>query len=225
VSVDIVLLGAPGVGKGTQAELLSEALGIPSVSTGELFRAAVSERTRLGQLAQSYIDRGELVPDGVTIAMVQERLQGADFAAGVIWDGFPRTAIQAEALDRLLEGMARRVRVAVYIVASEETLLNRLAGRWTCQRCGALYHRLFSPPQASGICDACGGNLHQRSDDTPETHRRRIRVYEKQTAPMLEHYRTQDLLVEIDGEQDVDAVQEALREAINRTDASIGERA
>lgn len=215
MSVDIVLLGAPGAGKGTQAEMLSAALGIPAVSTGDLFRAALSERTELGIMAQSFMDRGELVPDEVTVAMVRERLQQPDCAAGVIWDGFPRTAAQAVALDELLASMGRRVLVAVHVVVSEDVLLQRLAGRWTCASCGALYHRLFSPEKVRGVCDACSGTLGQRSDDTPETHRRRIKVYNEQTAPMLDHYRAQGLLVDIDGEQDVNAVQEALCAVIN----------
>jgi adenylate kinase len=211
----IVLLGAPGAGKGTQAELLKEALDIPSVSSGELFRYAIEAGTDLGSKAKEYIDRGELVPDQVTIAMIAERLAQPDCADGVILDGFPRTLAQAEALDDVLAGMNRQVHAVVYMQVSEDTLLKRLAGRWTCRECGAVYHEVFGPEKVKGVCDACGGALYQREDDTPETQQRRIAVYLAQTAPLQERYRARGILIDIDGDQDVEAVHRDIRAAID----------
>jgi len=212
--VDIILLGAPGAGKGTQAELLRDGLGLPSVSSGDLFRAALSERTSLGLRAKTYMDKGELVPDEITVGMVAERISQADCAAGVIFDGFPRTVAQAEALDGLLGKMRRRVDIVLCIQVLEDVLLRRLAGRWTCRNCGAIYHREFNPEKVQGVCDACGGELYQRPDDTPETQQRRIQVYLQQTAPLEEYYRGRGLLVEVNGEQAVDAVQHDIVDAI-----------
>lgn len=212
--VDIILLGAPGAGKGTQAELLRDRLGLPSVSSGDLFRAALSERTSLGLRAKTYMDKGELVPDEITVGMVAERISQADCAAGVIFDGFPRTVAQAEALDGLLGKMRRRVDIVLCIQVLEDVLLRRLAGRWTCRNCGAIYHRELNPEKVQGVCDVCGGELYQRPDDTPETQQRRIQVYLQQTAPLEEYYRGRGLLVEVNGEQAVDAVQHDIVDAI-----------
>jgi len=212
--VDIVLLGAPGAGKGTQAELLRDRLSLPSVSSGDLFRAALSERTPLGLRAKAYMDKGELVPDEITVSMVAERISQKDCAAGVIFDGFPRTAGQAEELDNLFDQMQRRVDIVLYVMVSEGVLLRRLAGRWTCRECGAIYHREFSPEKVQGVCDACGGELYQRPDDTPETQKRRIQVYLQQTAPLEAYYRGKGLLVELDGEQEIDVVQGDIVKAI-----------
>jgi adenylate kinase len=187
----LVLLGAPGAGKGTQASFLSQKLGLPHVASGDLFREAIAQQTELGLLAKGYMDRGELVPDGVTIAMVMERLERRDCAQG-----------------------ARRLALVPYIKVSEETLLRRLAGRWTCKECGAIYHQSFTPPRRAGLCDACDGVLYQRADDTPETQRRRIRVYFEQTSPLIEYFRERGLLVEIDGEGSVEDVGRALLQAI-----------
>ncbi|MBN1639636.1 MAG: adenylate kinase [Anaerolineae bacterium] len=210
----VVLLGAPGAGKGTQAAKLSGALGLAHVSSGELFRENLSNETALGTLAKSYMDRGELVPDDVTIAMVMERLARPDCVAGAILDGFPRTVRQAEALDRALSEQGHRIAVAPYIEVDESLLLARLGGRWTCKRCGAVYHELYSPPRVAGACDACGGTLYQRDDDTPETHKRRIDVYFAQTKPVIDYYRTSGVLVEVDGEPDVDTVYAALLQVV-----------
>ncbi len=210
----IVLLGAPGAGKGTQAAYLEEELGIPHVSSGDLFRENLREETELGKLARTYMDRGELVPDEVTIAMVAERLARPDCAAGVILDGFPRTIAQAQALDGILAEKGHKIGVVPYIKVADEVLLARLAGRWTCRQCGAIYHQLFSPPKVAGRCDECGGELYQRADDTPETQRRRIEVYFQQTTPLIEHYRERGLLVEIDGEQPIERVRADLLAAI-----------
>ena len=210
-----MLLGAPGAGKGTQAELLKEALAIPSVSSGDLFRSAIEAGTELGLKAKGYIDRGELVPDEVTIAMVAERLAQPDCTDGVILDGFPRTVTQAEALDGVLAEMNRRVHAVLYVKVSEDTLLQRLAGRWTCRDCGAIYHEVFGPEKVNGICDVCGGALYQRDDDTPETQQRRIAVYLDRTAPLQDCYRAKGILIDIDGDQDVEAVHRDIKEAID----------
>jgi len=212
----VVLLGAPGAGKGTQATGLAKSLGMPHVASGDLFREALAKQTPLGLSAKEYMDRGELVPDGITIGMVMERLGQPDCARGVILDGFPRTIEQAKTLDAALACEGHRIDLVPYIKVSEKMLLARLAGRWTCKRCGAIYHQLFNPPRIAGVCDVCGGELYQRSDDTRETQQRRIRVYFEQTSPLIDFFRQRDLLVEVDGEQDVQHVQAALLEAIRR---------
>jgi len=210
----LVLLGGPGAGKGTQAELLSAALDIPQISTGDLFRWNLKNETELGLLAKGYMERGELVPDGVTVGMVRERLSRPDCAAGAILDGFPRTVDQAEALEALLADLGSRLAVVPYIQVPEDVLLARLAGRWTCKACGAMYHQLFSPPQQTGICDKCGGELYQRPDDTPETQKHRIQVYFEQTAPLIGYYREKGLLAEVDGRPGIDEIQAALLRVI-----------
>lgn len=206
----VVLLGGPGAGKGTQAERLSEALGIPQVSTGDLFRENLKNETELGLLAKGYMERGELVPDEVTVGMVRERLSRPDAAPGAILDGFPRTIAQAEALESLLIDLGNELAVVPYIKVPEDVLLARLAGRWTCRKCGAMYHQLFSPPKKAGVCDKCGGELYQRPDDTPETQRHRIEVYFDQTAPLIDYYRRKGLLVEVDGRPGIDEIQAEL---------------
>jgi adenylate kinase len=206
----MVLLGGPGAGKGTQAERLSKTLGIPQVSTGDLFRENLKNGTELGLLAKGYMDRGELVPDRVTVGMVRERLSRPDAAKGAILDGFPRTIAQAEALGALLGDFGFKLAVVPYIQVPEDVLLARLAGRWTCRRCGAMYHQLYSPPQQAGICNRCGGELYQRPDDTPETQQHRIRVYFEQTAPLIDYYRKKGLLVEVDGRPGIDEIQAEL---------------
>jgi len=212
----LVLLGAPGAGKGTQAELLAKELDLPHISSGDLFREAIKAKTSLGIEAQTYIDRGELVPDAVTSAMVAERLAKSDCAAGAILDGFPRTIEQAKALDDILAQRDASVTLALYIQASTETLLQRLGGRWTCRNCQAVYHVRYNPPRQPGKCDVCGEELYQRPDDMPETHRRRIEVYVEQTAPLIEHYRRQGVLVEVDGNLDIQGVQAELLAVVQR---------
>jgi adenylate kinase len=206
----MVLLGGPGAGKGTQAERMSKTLGIPQVSTGDLFRENLKNETELGLLAKGYMVRGELVPDQVTVGMVRERLSRPDAAKGAILDGFPRTIAQAEALESLLGELGHKLAAVPYIQVPEDLLLARLAGRWTCRRCGAMYHQLFSPPQQAGVCDRCGGELYQRPDDTPETQQHRIQVYFEQTAPLIDYYRKKGLLVEVDGRPGIDEIQAEL---------------
>jgi adenylate kinase len=212
----VVLLGAPGAGKGTQAERLSENLGIPQVSTGDLFRENLKKETELGLLAKQYMESGELVPDEVTVAMVRERLSRSDAAKGAILDGFPRTIAQAEALAELLHDMGAELDVVPYIKVPEDVLLARLAGRWTCRKCGAMYHELFSPPQEPGVCDKCGGELYQRPDDTPETQKHRIEVYFEQTAPLIDYYQDKGLLVEVDGRPGIEEIQAELLDIIKQ---------
>jgi adenylate kinase len=206
----LVFLGGPGAGKGTQAERLAAALGIPQISTGDLFRENLKNMTALGSLAKSYMDRGELVPDEVTVGMVRERIARPDCARGAIFDGFPRTVAQAEALQGLLEEVGSRLAKVPYIQVPEDVLLERLAGRWTCRACGAMYHQLFSPPKVAGVCDRCSGELYQRADDTPETQRRRIQVYFEQTAPLIDYYLGKGLLVEVDGRRGIEEIQAEL---------------
>ena len=210
----LILLGGPGAGKGTQAERLSEALGIPQVSTGDLFRENLKLETELGLLAKGFMERGELVPDEVTVAMVRERLSRTDAMTGAILDGFPRTIAQAEAFGELLVDLGYELAVVPYIKVPEDMLLARLAGRWTCRGCGAMYHQLFSPPKATGECDRCGGELYQRPDDTPETQKYRIEVYFEQTAPLIDYYRNRGLLVEVDGRPGIDQIQTELLDIV-----------
>jgi adenylate kinase len=210
----MVLLGGPGAGKGTQAERLAEALDIPQVSTGDLFRENLKNETQLGKLAKGYMERGELVPDEVTVGMVRERLSRPDAERGAILDGFPRTLAQAEALQDLLADLGFELAVVPYIKVPEDVLLDRLAGRWTCRACGAMYHQLFSPPQVPGVCDRCGGELYQRPDDTPETQKHRIEVYFEQTAPLIDYYRDKGLLVEVDGRPGIDEIQAELQRIV-----------
>jgi adenylate kinase len=212
----LVLVGGPGAGKGTQAERLSRALGMPQLSTGDLFRENLKNETELGLLAKGYMERGELVPDEVTVGMVRERLSRPDAAQGVIFDGFPRTIAQAEALEALLAELDSDLAVVPYIKVPQDVLLARLAGRWTCRKCGAMYHQLFSPPRSAGVCDRCGGELYQRADDTPETQKRRIEVYFVQTAPLIDYYREKGLLVEVDGRLGIDEIQAELLNIIKR---------
>ena len=210
----VVLMGGPGAGKGTQARKLEKEMGLPQISTGDLFRENLKNETELGQLARKYMDAGELVPDEVTVGMVRERLRRPDTEAGAIFDGFPRTIAQADAFEALLAESGEGINVVPYIHVDRDLLLKRLAGRWTCPACGTVYHELFSPPAEPGVCDLDGAKLYQREDDTVETQRRRIEVYFEQTAPLLDYYRDKGLLVEIDGEQSIDAVYEDVRRSI-----------
>lgn len=195
----IVLLGPPGAGKGTQARLLQEKFAIPQISTGDLLREAVREGTPLGKQAKTYMDAGGLVPDQLVTAMVADRLQRPDCAAGFLLDGFPRTIAQVEALATELAQHQQRLDGVVSIVVPRAELVERLSGRWVCRDCGAMYHERFSPPQKAGVCDRCRGALYQRSDDKAETVNARLEVYERATAPLIDYYRHHALLREIDG--------------------------
>jgi adenylate kinase len=215
--VNLVMLGPPGAGKGTQAALLAEKLGTPHVASGDLFREALKGQTELGLTAQSYMDRGELVPDEVTIAMVEERLARSDCDGGVILDGFPRTIEQAEALKRLLHDQGKVVDAAIFIDAAEDELVRRLSSRWTCRDCQAVYNVISNPPREEGKCDICGGELYQRADDVPETVRNRIQVYRQQTSPLIDYYRDEGLLVTVKSEGGIEHVQQKILEALQIT--------
>jgi len=209
----IVMLGPPGAGKGTQAKMLAQAFDLVHISTGDLFRENFKNETELGRLAQSYMNKGELVPDDVTIRMVEERLARPDCAKGAVLDGFPRTPAQAQALDELLEKNNSGVKVVPYIKVPDETLVERLSGRWMSAS-GRVYHALYNPPKVKWIDDLDGTELYQREDDKPETVHHRIDVYREQTAPLIDYYRQKGLLVEIDGTQSIDDVAEDLMKSV-----------
>lgn len=210
----IVLLGPPGAGKGTQAQIISEKLSLPHISSGDIFRENLKNQTELGKLAKGYMDRGELVPDDLTIAMIRDRLSRFDCATGALLDGFPRTPAQAEALDAMLAEFGGRVNAVPYIKVPEETLVGRLTGRWTCRAQGHVYHEKFNPPKQDAVCDIDGSELYQRDDDKAETVTRRIHVYLEQTAPLIEYYRENGTLIEIDGTQPIEQVSNDLMAAL-----------
>ena len=202
----LVLLGPPGVGKGTQAKILSERTGLAHISSGELFRENLKNKTKLGQLAQTYMGKGELVPDDVTIAMIRERLAQPDCEAGAILDGFPRTPSQADALTVMLKEFNGDVNSVPFITGSEDVLVERLGNRWTCRATGHIFNEKSNPPKVTGVCDFDGSELYQRDDDKAETVKRRIQVYLEQTSPLISYYRDQGKLVEVDGMQTIEKV-------------------
>jgi len=198
--VYIIFLGAPGAGKGTQAAIVAEELNLIHIASGDLFRQSLEQGTELGLQAKSYMEKGMLVPDEITIRMVLERLSTPDCEQGVILDGFPRNLEQAEALDRVLGEQGKAIDKAIYIKVSEEELLKRLSGRWICRQCQTPYHATNSPPKVWGKCDNCGGELYQRADDTVETVKKRLEVYFAQTAPLIDYYARAGRLLEVAGE-------------------------
>lgn len=212
--VYLIFMGPPGAGKGTQAAMLEKELGLKQVSSGDLFRENLKNQTELGLLAKSFMDRGELVPDDVTIRMVQDRMQRPDCQRGVILDGFPRTLEQASALDAMLAGQGSKIDLAPVLTVPDEDLIARLTGRRVCRNCGTTYHVVFNPPQAADVCDACGGELYQRSDDSLDTVRNRLYVYYKQTSPLIGYYFAKGLTRFIDGSQAIEAVRQALLDAV-----------
>lgn len=212
----IILLGPPGVGKGTQAKILAETTKLAHISSGDLFRENIKNQTELGKLAKAFIDKGELVPDDVTIGMIRDRLARPECQVGAILDGFPRTPAQADALEKMLVQFKGQVDLVPFITASEIILVERASGRWTCRAQGHIYHRLFNPPKQAGICDLDGSELYQRNDDKVETVTHRIKVYLEQTAPLVDYYRQSGKLVEIDGALAVEQVTENLLTALNK---------
>jgi adenylate kinase len=212
--MDVILLGPPGSGKGTQAQKMIERYNIPQISTGDILRGAVKERTPLGMEAQGYMDQGRLVPDEVVMGIVRDRLKAPDCAEGFILDGFPRTLPQAESLDATMQELKRTIDHVVSIEVDKEELLKRLTGRRTCRTCGAMYHLIFDPPTRDGICDKCGGGLYQRDDDQEEIIRERLQVYEEQTTPLIAYYREKKLLRTINGVGEIEEIFRAIVKAI-----------
>jgi adenylate kinase len=212
----IVLLGPPGVGKGTQAKILSEKTGLAHISSGDLFRENLKNQTELGKLAQTYMNKGELVPDDVTIAMIRDRLTRPDCKAGAVLDGFPRTPAQAEALETMLREFNGQVDLVPYITAGEDVLVKRLSSRLTCRAKGHVFNEKTNPPKHDKKCDFDGSELYQRDDDKPETVKRRIKVYFEQTSPLISYYREHGKLVEIDGTQSIEQVTENLLVALEK---------
>jgi len=204
--MNILFMGPPGAGKGTQAERIVETFGIPHISTGDAFRLAMKENTPLGQKAKEYVDQGLLVPDEVTNGIVRDRLSLPDCETGFLLDGYPRTLAQAEALDQMLADMGRKIDHVINLKVDRSFLLARLTGRRICKSCGSTYHIMFNPPKQDGVCDKCGGELYQRSDDTEEKVGTRLDEYTSKTAPLLEYYGNKGLLRDVDGEKDIDAV-------------------
>ena len=217
--MNVILVGPPGAGKGTQAKRLEALRGIKHIASGDLLRRAMRENTALGQEARSYVDRGELVPDGVVINMIIERLYQPECAAGVIFDGFPRTLEQAAALERTLEEHGQAIDAVLYLTAPRDILLKRIAGRFTCRGCQATYNIYYSPPAEESVCDRCGDELYERSDDNWSTATHRLDVYFRQTLPMIEHYRELGLLHEVDGNSYIEYVTERMAAALETKNA------
>jgi adenylate kinase len=211
----IVLLGPPGAGKGTQAEVLAEKFGLPHISSGDIFRENIKSNTKLGKLAQTYINQGELVPDDLTIEMIRDRFARPDCDNGAILDGFPRTPAQADALCKMLKGFNGKVDLVPFISAPQNVLIERLAGRWTC-RAGHVYHERFNPPRKPGICDIDGSELYQRDDDKAETVTHRIKVYLNQTTPLIDYYKKEGVMVEINGFAPIEEVSKQLLLALGK---------
>ncbi len=214
--MNLLIMGPPGGGKGTQCEVLIKELNITHISTGDMFRENVKGGTELGKKAKEYMDAGQLVPDEIVVAMVKDRLSKPDCASGFLLDGFPRTVAQAEALDATLKEMGVKLDAVLNIAVPREKLLERLTGRRVCRTCGATYHVLFNKPKEEGKCDKCGGELYQRSDDTEATVNQRLDVYEAQTQPLIEYYGKQGLLKNIDGDQEIAKVTRDILASLKR---------
>lgn len=210
----IIFLGAPGAGKGTQAARVAEELKLAHIATGDLFRQAQGQKTELAMQAKSYMEKGLLVPDEITIQMVLERISAPDCAGGVIFDGFPRNLNQAESLDKALEGQGKAIDKVVYIKVSEEELLERLGGRWICRGCQTPYHEVNNPPKVKGVCDKCGGELYQRADDNTETIKNRLKVFFADTTPLIDYYTAAGKLLEVEGEGDVSRIKDRIVAAL-----------
>ena len=208
------MLGAPGAGKGTQADILSQEMNLPHIASGDLFRQALDKKTDVGILARSYMDKGELVPDEITIKMILERVNQSDCASGCLFDGFPRTLQQAKVLDKVLKEQGKSIDKAVYIEVPNEELVKRLSGRWLCRTCQTPYHIINSPPKTPGKCDKCGGELYQRSDDREETVRDRLNIFFAHTVPILDYYEKQNKLIRINGNLGMQAVAKEIISAL-----------
>jgi len=206
----IIMLGAPGAGKGTQAKKIAEKYGIPHISTGDIFRANIKNQTELGMKAKSYMDQGALVPDELTLELIMDRFTNDDCKNGYVLDGFPRTIPQAEALTKALSDKQDAVDYAINVDVPDEAIVTRMSGRRACLACGGTYHVVFNPTKVEGICDACGGELVLRADDKPETVQKRLDVYHEQTQPLIDYYQTQNILKEVDGTLPLDEVFQAI---------------
>jgi len=213
----LVLLGAPGAGKGTQAAVISSELKLPHLASGDLFRQAVQKGTKLGEMVKNYMEKGALVPDDVTIQVISERLNEPDCSKGCVFDGFPRTIEQAKSLDKVLVERSNAIDKAIYIDIPEEELMKRLGGRWICRQCQAPYHEIHSPPKVPGKCDRCGGELYQRTDDNADTVKERLKVYFAQTTPVLDYYEQKGKLIRINGKQGIDQVSENVLKALGHS--------
>ncbi|NLW45497.1 MAG: adenylate kinase [Syntrophomonadaceae bacterium] len=216
--MNVILVGPPGAGKGTQAETIVQTFRIPHISTGDMFRDAVRQGTELGKKAQEYMNAGKLVPDEVTIGIVKERLSQPDCDRGFLLDGFPRTVVQAEALDGIMESLGKRIEVVLNIAVPDEIIIERIVGRRSCKKCNAVYHVKFNPPKVEGICDKCGEPLFQRADDREETAAQRLKVYAEQTNPVLDFYVKKGVVVNIDGNRSRSAVWEDVKKALESYD-------
>ena len=214
--MNLILLGGPGAGKGTQAKLIVEEYKIPQISTGDMLREAVKQGTELGKKAKEYMDKGELVPDEIVIGIVRERIKQPDCEKGFILDGFPRTITQAEALDKMLDEIDKKIDAVVNIHVPEEEIVKRIVNRRTCKKCGAIYHLIYSPPKEPNKCDKCGGELYQRDDDKEETVRERLRVYKQQTEPLIEYYEKKRILYNVDGTKDINGVFEEVKDVLSK---------
>jgi len=209
-----VFLGPPGAGKGTQAKIVADAMHLAHVSSGDIFREHLGKQTELGKLAQSFMNRGELVPDDLTISMIRDRLQKPDCSKGAILDGFPRTPAQAEALDRMLKENGGEVVSVPLITVPDSVILERMTGRWTCRKNGHVYHSKYNPPKVTGICDLDGSELYQREDDKTETVQKRLDVYEKQTSPLIAYYQRLGKVIKVDGAQEISIITGILLQAL-----------
>lgn len=214
--MNVIIMGPPGAGKGTQAEFIKEAYPIPHISTGDMFRAAVANGTEMGKEAKKYMDSGKLVPDEVTIGIVKDRLTEADCQKGFLLDGFPRTTPQAQALDEILQKMGKKVEVALNVSVPDDVILERMTGRVSCPNCKIVYNTKFNPPAKAGICDKCGGELVQREDDKEETVKNRLKIYAEQTAPLLDYYEKQGCLKNVDGNRDTKVVFKDVQAILDR---------
>lgn len=214
--MNIILLGPPGGGKGTQAERIVEKYGIPHIATGDILRDAVAKGTELGKKAKEYMDKGELVPDEIVIGIVKERLKQPDCEKGFLLDGFPRTIKQAEALDEMLKELGKSIDAVIYIDVPEEEVVKRIAYRRVCRNCGAVYNLIYSPPKEDNKCDKCGGELYQRDDDKEEVVRQRFKVYMENTAPLIEYYEKRGILYRVDGTKSIDEVWQQIDDILQK---------
>ena len=212
----IVMLGAPGAGKGTQAKMIAEKFGLPHVSTGDIFRANIKNGTELGKKAKAFMDAGQLVPDELTVEILLDRVKADDCAKGYILDGFPRTIPQAEALDAAVEKLGEKIDYAVNIDVPDENIINRMSGRRACVGCGATYHVVYNPPKVEDVCDVCGKSLILRDDDKPETVKTRLDVYHAQTQPLIDYYAGRGVLVTVDGTQNMDKVFSDIKDILDK---------